>query len=617
MKCEICGKEFTLEDQLDRLKRIRDIGLDITKVNVSLLRGLCPDCIDELLRNKNNFYESLKIGRSDFQSLEGEEPIFRRPDFSGLGRDAGFPPPGPLISKEEITKKIVSFFFWVSMIISICVFTYSIIYKFLGEPSNLPHFPFYPYIIAYACLILFVHPTKFSPLFLIIVLANFGFSTFRGTFFSHFSNTTWMIIFTIMFILSNIASLTIFYAYLGQLFILPKQQALDRVKGTYLSLFLAFVLYVGLISPFYLGTIKPGHFRGPVEPEPYRIDRVYEEVLTARSADRQTARQYFLDGKKTAALGNRAGFLESIKFYKMALELIPNFSTSYAEMAYSYASFGRILKEAKEDSRVIEENFRKAREAISRAEKLNPHNPTVYGVRAILEYYMGNEEKAQNTLVKARSLAEEGGYSDRTLQSIAILEKSKVKRIENLLGIQEEMKKHTGNPELGDLYENSAELHNLLGISYYQIGNKAKANSFLERAIRLNPNYGEAYLNLALVSPIKDRVKFYRKAAEKDSDFKQIASRYLNFLNVQKWLTRFYWFLLLPLFIIECFYLSIRGLDPKTNTIRPEYLKRIRTMFLRYAFIFICSYGIFEWYIHIYRPINTMSHMFPVSFPFF
>lgn len=600
MKCSICGKYFTWEDYLERFQ---DLSLDINEVSVQF----CPACIEKTLNERNLLYNSLKTNR--------EESIFLRPDIPNFQRDFSFPQ-SPSISKEEIMRKTVSFFFWLLTIISICVFTYSTIYKLLGEPSNLPHFPFYPYIIAYACLILLVQFSRFSPLLLIVVLINFGVPSFRGTFFSHFGSTIWMIIVTIMFILSNIASLFIFFNSLVQRLALPKSSSMKREIGILPSLFLTIVLYFGLISPFYLGTIKPGPFHKGVEPEIYRVDHVFEEVITAKSADRQTARQYLLDGKRKAALGNKAGFVDSIQFYKMALELIPNFSTSYAEMAYSYASIGRILKEAKDDSGLIKENFRMGREAISIAYKHNPDNPTVYGVKAILEYFMGNKDEAQNDLKRAISLAEEGGYSDRVLQAMAILEKKKKKKIEYLLGIQVEMEKHTDNLELRDLYRNSAELHNLLGISYYQIGNKTKATLLFERAIRLNPKYGEAYLNLALVYSTKDRPKLYKNATEKDPNFRHVANYYSKLWNVQKWLRRFYLFLL-ALFVVKLFIFSSRGFDPRTNTIRPEYLHRMKTMFLRYVLIFICTYGIFELYIHILHPINTISHMFPVKFPFF
>lgn len=576
-KCIICNSYFDAEDHLEYIK---ERSLDILGPNKQfILEKICPDCI--------------------------------KSDFSGSDRDSYISRPAPSISKGVISQKFISFLFILLTITSIFVFFYSVFSKFL-----LLNIPFYPYIIAYALLIVLVQPTKFAPLFLIVVLANFGFSSFRVTFFSHFGSTFLMIVITIMFILSNISSLTIFYNFLVQHLVLSKRNNVERRKGAWRSFFLTFALYFGLISPFYLGAIKTGPFHGPVEPEAYKVDRVHEEALTAEIADRQTARQYLLDGKTQAALSNRTGLLKSLEFYKMALELIPKFSTSLAEMAYSYASIGRILKEANEANQAIEENFRKAREAITKAARLNPNNPTVYGVKAILEYYEDNIKEARKSLEKAKSLAEKAGYSDRVLLAMTILEKKKVKRVEYLLGIQERMEKYTDSQELRDLYRNSAELNNLMGLSYYQIGDKTKASTLFERAIRLNPNYSEAYLNLALVYSAKERPNLYKKAAEKDPDFKHVANHYSILLNIQKWLKRFYW-VLLAFFIINFIISSSRRVDPGTHTIRQQQLKHIKRMILIYFLIFICTFGVFELYIHISHPINTPSHMFPVSFPFF
>ena len=36
-----------------------------------------------------------------------------------------------------------------------------------------------------------------------------------------------------------------------------------------------------------------------------------------------------------------------------------------------------------------------------------------------------------------------------------------------------------------------------------------------------------------------------------------------------------------------------------------------------YALIFILSYAVFEWHIHVQNPVNAMTHSFPTRFPFF
>ena len=509
--------------------------------------------------------------------------------------------PIPRTHQVEIPASI-NWVFWILIVVSISVFTYSLTSK-LFPKLNLPDFPFYPYIIGYALLILLIQFKKFIPLFTIIALLNFGSPTFRGIFFSHFSSTIWTVVFTVMFIASNISSLLVLSSGLFLRFV-PKKQQIDQMdiaKGTLLSLPLTFALYFGLISPFYLGVIKPGPYGGNIEPEPYKIDHVYKEVLTTTTADREIGRKYLLDGKQSADKGTRAGFIESIEFYKKALELIPNFSTAYAEMAYSHASIGKILKSIKPEDKTIGEYFNEAKKTINKAKEFNPNNPTVYGVEAILEYYSGNEKSARNSLVKAENLAKEGGYSEWVVQAMAMMEKEKKKVVEYLLGIKK-------------IIPNSTELHNLLGVSYYRIGNKENAKQMFDRVILLNPDYGEAYLNLALVAD--DKIGIYKIVPQKDADFKEVAEYYSRLQNWQKYL-RIAYLALMIWFILKSFYLSAKGTDPATKTIQPQSLKRIKVMFLRYVGLFVITYGIFEWYIHIYRPINTMSHLFPVKFPFF
>jgi tetratricopeptide (TPR) repeat protein len=504
---------------------------------------------------------------------------------------------------QEESRKVIPFFSRLLIVIALLVFCYSFASKFVL--TNLPGFPFYTYIVCYALLILLLQPTKFPPLLLIIVLLNFGSATFRGIFFSHFETTFWSVIFALMFILSNLVSIIIFLNFFTRRLVLPvpSEEVTKRGSKSLLSLFFSIALYVCLISPFYLGVIKPGPYRGSIEPEPYKIDHVYKEVLTvAKEPDREIGRRYFLDGREAASMGTKFGYIKSIEYYNKCLELIPGFSTAYAEMAYSKASLGRISKMIDTSDNVAEMYFADAVIAIGKAKEKNPNNPTVFGVEALLDFFAGKDDSARSTIAYAETLAQKGGYGDRVVQAKAMLEKNNIEKARYLLGIKQ-------------ITPDNAELLNLLGLAYYQIGNSDSARLNLERATRLSPNYAEAYINLALVDT-DNYEAYYGKASEKDTEFKRTISYYSTVWTTQK-LLRYYYLILLIWFVVRFASYISKGVDLSTKTLNPKYLKRIRATFRSCVLIFVCSYGIFEFYIHIHNPINTISHMFPIKFPFF
>lgn len=508
---------------------------------------------------------------------------------------------GPKVSRQGMQETVGNFLFWILVTTSIFVGLYSLASKFL--PLNLPNFPFYPYIIAHAFIFLSI-PRRIAWPLLIIVLLNLGSATFRNTFFSHFESTIWMVVVTFFFITASHGELAII---LGSL-----SKRLVRTKA-FLILPLTLAIYFGLISPFYFGVIKPGPYRTEARrnPEPYTYDRVYEidrEVINVEVAPREAARKYFVEGRQYAAKGNRAGFVKSIQLYKMALELIPNFSSAYAEIAYAYGSIGRILEESGENKEKVAENFKRAKGAIAQAKGLNQNNPHIWGVDAILQYYMGNVKKAESALIQARNLSQKVGYTDRVLQAMATMAKNRVDRVRYLLAIRE-------------IDPDNADLHNRLGIEYYRINSKESAKRMFERAKRLSPDFGKPYLNLALVYTKKEVSRLYREASERDEDLRPLISYYSNLFKVKKWLWRFY-VVLVIVFIFRFFGIVIRYTkvdpnNPKSAQTNLEGFKKIRRLFFRCALLFIITYGSFEIYIHYIRQINGIDYMFPIGFLFF
>jgi tetratricopeptide (TPR) repeat protein len=248
----------------------------------------------------------------------------------------------------------------------------------------------------------------------------------------------------------------------------------------------------------------------------YKIDDLYDEQAQLRGGietDRRIAVEYLAVGKERASQGNRAGFVESIGWYKMALELAPDFSTAYAEMGYSYASIALILRETESDADSIDQYLKSARRCIDQARRINENNPTVYASDAILHYYMNQKNEARETLKRAEEVAKKEGFTDRVLLAMAIVAGDKNLKVSCL-------------ERAVEIDPDNAELHNLLGISYYCNGDNKRAGQMFERAARLSPGYGKPYLNLALIHPGR-RSELHDEALKRDKDVEFIA-RYLT-----------------------------------------------------------------------------------------
>ncbi len=488
-------------------------------------------------------------------------------------------------------------FGWTLVVGSLLVGVYSLASRYL--PFALPNFPFYSYILIHV-LVFFSIPKRFVFPFIALVLVNFAFPGFRNTFFSHFGSPTWMFLITLLFVLSGYGEcILILRVLLGS----TTASSPGRIL---FSVFLTMVLYLGIVSPFYLGVVKPGPYKSTrgASDEGYRYDKVYEEkVITEKTADREAGRRYFVDGKMWASKGCRSAFVKSIEIYTRATELIPRFSSAYAEIAYSYASIAKILREANGSVKQIEENEHKARETADKAEKINPDNPHLWGVKAILNYYSGNQKEAESSLQKARKLAEKQGYTDRVLQAMSYLAINRVEKVSYQLAIKE-------------IKPDDAEVLNLLGLGYYETNNLEAARKAFERAKNLSTGFGKPYLNLGLVHASKEYPALCREASDKDDDIKQLSGYYANLYEWTRWLWRFYVGLFI-LFILRFLLLALKYANQETQQISAEGFQKIRRLCRGFAITFLSTYCVFEVYVHVIRPMNGVDHMFPVSFPFF
>jgi tetratricopeptide (TPR) repeat protein len=391
------------------------------------------------------------------------------------------------------------------------------------------------------------------------------------------------------------------------------------------SFFGCYIVLLGFISPFYFGVIKIKPTSEGIRIKSEALDKIYEEKFpTEDLASPEAARRYFVEGKRNAAEGNRPGFIKSIDFYKKAIELVPSFSSAYAEIAYSYVSIAKVLEKAGAEKQIIEENLKNAEEAIGHAKRINSENPTVFAVDLLTQYtksqyYLLHKREhglshdqvhemeykigwiKGDELNKLRDLARRIGFTDKVYLAEALLTEDRIVRGSSLLTIIEKL-----DPD-------NAEVHNLLGVVYYLVNDRDSAKRMFERAKRLSPDFGKPYLNLALVYPKNEIPRLYKEALNRDEDLMPLADYYLNIFQWIKQLQTAYIIYLIMFVPLVASLLASRDIIHKYGKKSKLYLCFTITL----LFGFIIAYGSFEIYIHLVKPINGIDYMFPVSFPFF
>ena len=642
---------------------------ELRKVGPTTLMQHCPDCLRDLQARPGGASGIRVPDLSDFavpspiHDFRPRDPIgIRVPDLS---RPIVAPPP-PLFDAarlqaklreqaekammEEVGRKLQqasNTLFAILAVVSVVAFAYSIASR-LGIGRHLPSFPYFPYTIAYALFVALVvlvpaallgtvpdsrinwsgflqalmreHLIKpISWLFAtFITLAS---PRFRGVLFSQMGGGIQNLLIPAVFLLASVVSLSVLTRPSARLFRVVAQEFAqkgadyDGVKAlrATLSGLGGLALFFGLLSPYLLGVVRPAEV---ALPKAYALEQSYQEHITDEDVSRQQAsRQHFVDGKRLAALGTRRGFVESIKHYEQASLLVPAFGTSQAERAFAHASIARIDSEANGRPVGEQDDYRLAVELLRSAESLYGTNPNFPAVSSILSHYAGNQKAAAASLAQARQVAEKAGVTDRVLQAMALVDPTPTARLGYLLSLRDNLPGRVSDPDLKDIFANSAEVHSLLGLTYWQIGRYDLARPVLERAVRLNPDYAEAYLNLGLVDNPSERTAHYAMAT-RDPAFKVAAERYSVLATAQRWLRIFYLVLLAYLFI-GLFRVSSREINAGRAQISAEGISRGRRHVVRCLLTFAVTYALFELAVHAWGPPVSVMHAFPLMAPFF
>jgi tetratricopeptide (TPR) repeat protein len=605
LTCCLCHREFSIYDHIDTLEKIKKRYGEYAETTVC---NVCPDCLKK----------KPKVRKISEQRVQ----IAARDSYKGL-----------------------IYIFWTLFLISILAQFYSLISKKL----NLPNFRFSWYVSAHLAIVLFsfrfpyIRSTAKYLLrppwieLILILFVSFFIPSFRNIFYSYFPNRNLKFVITVLFVIALYLELNII-RFVVDLALLKRYSKLRSMN-------LGFLIYPILIlliflSPFYLGSIKinPSSYINVIKPE--SVDKIYEEEITAGSVDKMIALKYFYEGKYSSSLGTRKGFVESLEYYRKALELIPNFSTAYSEMAFSYANLAKISDEAKYGKAEVDGYMNKAEEMLKLAEAINQRNPTLIAVDLVIQFakseiYLSNRIKFRLTdveinyyqsnlnyaraegLKKLAAIADQLGFTDKVFLAEAVLTEDNIKRGSLLATI------------LRKIAPDDAQIHNLLGITYFLINDTESAKKMFERAIRLSHDFGKAHINLALVYPKKQTKILFKEAVSKDKDVKNLAQYYsilFSIMNSLRWLyilLGIAWFsgnaILSVRFIpkTQNGFIDLEAFEKNREQIQIWIEKKTRKFSTWISIIFMTTYGLFELYIHLIKPVNSIEYMFPIRFPFF
>jgi tetratricopeptide (TPR) repeat protein len=392
--------------------------------------------------------------------------------------------------------------------------------------------------------------------------------------------------------------------------------AAEKPGRVWLCYGLAVLLYAGLVSPFYMA-IKPGSFGEAVV-----LDIPKAKPWTPETHEEMVAREYFLSGKDQAALGTMSGYVKSLDYYNRALELAPGLATIHAEIAISYASIGRINNLAWRRLDSARHYFDMSRERLTEARTIDSMNPTVWAAGALLAQYAGRGKEAKGYMRRMLEAAKVKGSSDRVLQVRAFVARNPTNRVLFLRAVE-------------DSFPEYAEMQNLLGLAYYQCNMPDSARRRFAKAQLLSSDNVEVQLNQVLLAPGSlgeaGRVRLYVQAASTGSEWRRLALHFGRVLRWQCWL-RAIVVLLLVMYGAAGFGRLLGNEQwfslPFSVSLYLNCIPQLRQLFWRelqrvdkpetiLVVWTVPIYLAFEFVVRIANPVNSFSHMFPTSFPFF
>jgi len=213
------------------------------------------------------------------------------------------------------------------------------------------------------------------------------------------------------------------------------------------------------------------------------VEQVRGTLDIASPQQRQTdpvAYSLFLEARDQRRLGTVDSYDKSIAIYKRVLEIDPNYSPAWDEMASVY------LSQANTGLRPAAEGFRLAREAALSAIEADPSYAPAFGTLAFLaQYYDVDLAAATEYLQRALELAP----TDSALIGSAGMLLKNMGRVEEALAPIEH------KVALDPL---SAAWQYTLGIAYFSAAQYDDAVRSFETTLRLSPEFSLAHYNLGV-----------------------------------------------------------------------------------------------------------------------
>jgi len=232
------------------------------------------------------------------------------------------------------------------------------------------------------------------------------------------------------------------------------------------------------------------------------VEQVRGTLDIASPQQRQTdpvAYSLFLEARDQRRLGTVDSYDKSIAIYKRVLEIDPNYSPAWDEMASVY------LSQANTGLRPAAEGFRLAREAALAAIEADPSYAPAYGTLAFLaQYYDVDLAAATEYLQRALELAP----TDSALIGSAGMLLKNMGRVEEALAPIEY------TVALDPL---SAAWQYTLGLAYFSAAQYDDAVRSFETTLRLSPEFSLAHYNLGVALMMAGRQNEAVAALQKEA----------------------------------------------------------------------------------------------------
>jgi len=209
-------------------------------------------------------------------------------------------------------------------------------------------------------------------------------------------------------------------------------------------------------------------------------------------------------------------YQQAITILEKAIQIDPSFAGAYYNFGFVYTKFG---------------NFQKAAHYLEKAIQIDPNYAEAYNNLAFTYMKLGDYQKAKESTEKAKTLFQKQGN------------KQGITAVENIEMMLKKAKKLDSKEEKSD--DAKAKEYLLKGSNFFDNKDYNRAITYYQKAIKIDPNFVEAYNNLGIVyekiGDYEKAISYFKKVIEIDHQYIEaytyIASIYIRLEDYQKALT--------------------------------------------------------------------------------